>query len=62
MSEAILLLEIKTADNTICLSTNDRHLMLKGIQFLAKEYHKLETRGQMERTILDFIETRESIE
>lgn len=57
----MLTLEINPEDNTIFLSTNDRHLMLRGIQFLAKEYHKLETRNQMERTILDFIEVKEKI-
>ena len=58
----MLTLEIDPKNKTMYLSTNDRHLMLKGIQFLAKEYHKLETRGQMERTILDFIETKEKME
>ena len=58
----MLLLEIKPDEGTIFLSTNDRHLMLKGIQFLAKEYHKLETRDQMERTVLDFIEVEDKVE
>ena len=58
----MLVLEINTKDKTVYLSTNNRHLMLKGIQFLAKEYHKLETRDQMERTVLDFIEVEDKVE
>jgi len=58
----MLVLEINTKDKTIYLSTNDRHLMLEAIQYLAKKYHTLETRGQMERTVLDFIETEDKVE
>ena len=58
----MLTLEIKPDDGTVFLSTNNRHLMLKAIQFLAKEYHKWETRGQMERTVMDFIEVEDKVE
>jgi len=49
----MLTLEIDEEKGTIYLSTNNRHLILQGIEFMAKEYYRLETRDQMERTILD---------
>jgi len=52
------MLDLEIRDDMIFLSTTDRQLCLDAIQFLAKEYKKLETRGQNQVTILDFIEEK----
>jgi len=53
------MLQLEIKGNMIFLSTTNRQLCLEAIQFLAKEYKRLETRDRNQVTILDFIKEDE---
>ena len=53
------MLQLEIKDSMIFLSTTHRQLCLDAIQFLAKEYKRLETRDRNQVTILDFIKDDE---
>jgi len=52
------MLQLEIKDGMIFLSTTDRQFCLDAIQFLAKEYKRLEARDRNQVTILDFINER----
>jgi hypothetical protein len=53
------MLQLEIKDGMIFLSTTDRRLCLKAIEFMAKEYKRLEARDRNQVTVLDYIRENE---